>query len=134
MHFPVSSACTPTWPFQSPHGIRKKMVLGSWQSQHTAHQRTGPSSLRPLCGAYTDRKVTTRCPTISFTKVILSETLHLKTFLYPLFRHEHCYTSSAFVVSGLVKLVPVVLVLDCAAVATTVSGLLNTADNHFPAE
>ena len=65
--------------------------------------------------------------------MILSETLHLKNFLYPLFRHKHSYTSSAFVVSGLVEVVPGVLALDCAAVAIMVSGLLNIADIHFPA-
>ena len=70
---------------------------------------------------------------MSFTKMILSETLHIKNFLYPFFRHEHSYTSSAFIISGPVELVPGVLALDCAAVATTVSGLLNAADIHFPA-
>ena len=31
----------PTWPFQSPHQIIF-LMLGSWQSQHAADQRTGP--------------------------------------------------------------------------------------------
>ena len=66
----------PTWPFQSPHGIRNSdagilpVTARSWSKN-----RSLTSSLRPLCGAYTDRKVTTRWPTISFTKMILSETL-----------------------------------------------------------
>ena len=58
--------------------------------------------------------------------------MHLKNFLYPLFLHKHSYTSIAFVVSGPVELVPGFLALDCAAVATMVSGLLNRADIHFP--
>ena len=55
----------PTWPFQSQQGIRNSDpgILAV------------TASLRPLCGAYTDRKLTTRWPTISFTKMILLETL-----------------------------------------------------------
>ena len=119
----------PTWPFQSPHGIRNSdagiltVTACSWSKN-----RSLTSSLRPLCGAYTEGKVTTRWPTISFTKMILSETLCIsKTFSI-----HSSYTSSAFVISGPVELVPGVLTLDCAAVATTVSGLLNAADIHFP--
>ena len=58
------------------------LILGSWQSQHAADQRTGPEPHhRPLGGAYIDRKVTTRWPTISFTKRILLKTLSTsKTF------------------------------------------------------
>ena len=66
----------PTWPFQSPHGIRNSdagilaVTARSWSKNKSL-----TSSLRPLCGAYTDRKVTTRWLTISFTQMILSETL-----------------------------------------------------------
>ena len=61
--------------------------------------------------------------------MILSETLCTsKNCLCPIFHHKHSYT---IVISGPVELVPGVLALDCAAVATTVSGLLNTADIHF---
>ena len=65
-----------TWSFQSPYGIRISdpgvlaVTARSWSKN-----RPLTSSLRPLCGAYTDRKVTTRWPTIGFTKMILSETL-----------------------------------------------------------
>ena len=72
----------PTWPFQSPHGIRNSdagilaVTARSWSKN-----RSLTSSLRPLCGAYTDRKVATRWLTMSFTKIILSETLWTsKTF------------------------------------------------------
>ena len=72
----------PTWLFQSPHGIRNSdagilaVTARSWSKK-----RSLTSSLRPLCGAYTDRKVTTCWPTMSFTKMILSETLWTsKTF------------------------------------------------------
>ena len=60
----------------------------------------------------------------------VEDSVHLKSFLYPLFGHKHSYTSSAFVVYGPVELVPGVLALDCAAVAEY--GLLNTADICFP--
>ena len=111
----------PTWPFQSPHGIRNSdpgilvVTASSWSKN-----RSLTSSLRPLCGAYTDRKVTTCWPTISFTKMIPLDSLHQK----------HSYTCSPFVISRPVELVPGVLALECA-VATTVSGLLDTADIHF---
>ena len=72
----------PTWLFQSPHWIRNSdagilaVTAHSWSKN-----RSLTSSLRPLCGAYTDRKVTTCWPTMSFTKMILSETLWTsKTF------------------------------------------------------
>ena len=55
--------------------------------------------------------------------MILSETLHLKNFIYPLFGHKHSNISSAFVVYGPVELVPGVLALDCVAVATTEYGI-----------
>ena len=71
-----------TWPFQSPHGIRNSdpgilaVTARSW-----SENRSLTSSLRPLYQAYTDRKVTTSWLTISFTKIILSETLcSSKTF------------------------------------------------------
>ena len=38
------------------------------------------------------------------TKIEWSLILHLRNFLYPLFGHEHSYTSSAFVVPGPVNL------------------------------
>ena len=66
----------PLWSFQSPYGIRISdpgilaVTARSWSKN-----RPLTSSLRPLCGAYTDRKVTTRWSTIGFTKMILSETL-----------------------------------------------------------
>ena len=47
------------------------------------------------------------------------DSLNLKNFLYPLICHKHSFTSSAFVVTWAVELVPGVLALDCAAVATT---------------
>ena len=122
----------PTCPFQSPHGIRNSDAgILAATARSWSKNRSLTSSLKPLCGAYTDRKVTTRWPIMSFTKIILS--LNLKNFLYPLFCHKHSYTSSAFVISWPVELVPGVLALDCAAAATTVSGLLNAADIHFPA-
>ena len=65
--------------------------------------------------------------------MILLETPHLKNFLSPLFGHKHSYTNSVFVISMPVELVPGVLALDGAADATTVYGLLNTADIHFSA-
>ena len=72
----------PTWPFQSPHGIRNSdagilaVTARSWSKN-----RSLTSSLRPLCGVYTERKVTTRWPTMIFSKIILSETLWTsKTF------------------------------------------------------
>ena len=123
----------PTWPFQSPHGIRNSDVgILAVTARSWSKNRSLTSSLRQLCGAYTDRKITTRWPTMSFTKIILSETLNLKNFLYPLFCHKLSYTSSAFVISWPVELVSDVLALDCAAAATAVSGLLNAADIHFP--
>ena len=61
----------------------------------------------------------------------VGDSLHLKNFLYPFFHHKHSYTSSAFVISGPAELVPDVLTLDCAAVATMVSGLLNAAESTF---
>ena len=65
-----------TWPFWSSHGIRNSdpgilaVTASSWSKN-----RSLTSSLRPLCKAYTDRKIMTRWPTISFAKMILSETL-----------------------------------------------------------
>ena len=95
MHFPVSSPARPTWPFQSPHGIRNSdpgilaVTARSWSKN-----RSLTSSLRPLCGAYTDRKVTTCWPTISFTNMILSETLctskTLSTLLLQTPLHQLC--------------------------------------------
>ena len=64
--------------------------------------------------------------------MILLETPHLKNFLYPLFSHKHSYTNSVFVISMPGELVPGVFALDCAVDVTTVYGLLNTADIHFP--
>ena len=88
----------PTWPFQSPHGIRNSdagilaVTACSWLKN-----RSLTSSLRPLCGAYTDRKVTTRWPTEFHQDDSVGDSLNLKNFLCPLFRHKHSYTSSAFV-------------------------------------
>ena len=71
-------------------------ILGSWQSQHAADQRTGPQPHhRPLCGAFSDRKVTTCWPTISFTKMILSEALCTTKTFSILFCYKHSYTSCA---------------------------------------
>ena len=76
MHFPVFSACTAyvavpisTWD--------QKFRSGDPCSHSTQLIKEQACNLitRPLYGAYTDRKVTTRWPTISFTKMILSETL-----------------------------------------------------------
>ena len=124
-----------TWPFQSPHGIRNSdagilaVTARSWSKN-----RSLTSSLRPLCGAYTDRKVNHTLADYEFhLNDSVGDSLNLKNFLYPLFCHKHSYTSSAFVVSWPVELVPGVLALDCAAAATTVSGLLNAVDIHFPA-
>ena len=64
----------PTWPFQSPHGIRNSdagilaVTARSWSKN-----RSLTSSLRPLCGAYTDRKVTTHWPTMSLKKPFLKK-------------------------------------------------------------
>ena len=75
-HFSVSSACTAymavpiyTWEQKSDAGILAVTACS------LSKKRSLNSSLRPLCGAYTDRKVTTRWPTISFTKKSLLETL-----------------------------------------------------------
>ena len=72
----------PTWLFQSPHWIRNSdagilaVTARSWSKK-----RSLTSSLTPLCGAYTDRKVITHWLTMSFTKMILPETLWAsKTF------------------------------------------------------
>ena len=79
MHFPVSSACmvymaVPHWIRNSDAGILA-VTARSWSKNRSL------TSLRPFCGAYTDRKVTTHWPTISFTKMILSETPYTsKTF------------------------------------------------------
>ena len=124
----------PTWPFQSPHGIRNSdpgnlaVTAHSWSKNWSLN-----SLLRLLCGAYTDRKVTTHLPT-NHQDDPVRDSLHLKTFFYPFFRHKHSYTSSTFVISRPVELVLGVLALDCAAVATTVSGLLNAANIHSPAK
>ena len=76
-----SMPARPTWPFQSPHGIRNSelaVTAHSWSKY-----RSLTLSLKPLCGAYRDRKVTTRWPTISFTKMILSEVLqYIYIWLY----------------------------------------------------
>ena len=108
-------------------------ILGSWQSQHAADQRIGPY---PHHLDHSVRHTQTERSTISFTKMILSETLCIsKTFSI----HSSAtntptpYTSSNFVISGPVELVPGILALDCAAVAIMVSSLLNTADIHFSA-
>ena len=59
-----------------PHGIENSdpgilaVTARSWSKNGSL-----TSSLRPLCGAYTDRQVTTRWPPISFTQMILSESL-----------------------------------------------------------
>ena len=51
--------------------IRNQPVTArSWSKN-----RSSTSSRRPLCGAYTSRNVTTRWPTISFTQMILLESL-----------------------------------------------------------
>ena len=121
----------PTWPFQSPHGSEIQ-ILRSWQSQYQLikEQVLNPIT-RPLCWAFTYRMVTTWWSTISFTKMILLETPHLKNFLNPLFGHKHSYTNSVLVISRPVELVPGVLALDCVAVNTTEYGL-NSADIYFP--
>ena len=77
MHFSVSSACTAYMAVPIYTYGNRNPMLGSWQSQHAAYQknRSLNSSLRPLCGAYTDRKVTTGWPIISFTMMSLLETL-----------------------------------------------------------
>ena len=124
------------WWHISPHvAYKKQMLQGYFLARDHFHIcekfARGPAEKDE---AYlTHRKVTTPWPTISFTKMILSETLHRKIFLYPLFHHKHSYTSSAFVVSRPVELVPGAHALDCVAVTTTVSDVLNTADIHFPA-
>ena len=66
MHFPLYPVpAWPTWLFQSPHGIRNSdprilvVTACSWSKN-----RSLTSSLRPPCGANTDRKVTTRWPNI----------------------------------------------------------------------
>ena len=105
---------------------------GSHSTQLIKEQVLNPIT-RPLCWAFIHRMVTTWRPTISFTKMILLETLHLIKFLYPHFGHKHSYTNSVLVISRPVELLPGVLALNCAADATMVYGLLNTADIHFPA-
>ena len=63
----------PTWPFQSPHGIRNSDAgILAVPARSCSKNRSLTSSLRPLCGAYTDRKVTTRWPTMSFTKIMIN--------------------------------------------------------------
>ena len=82
-----------------------------------------------LCGAYTYKKgVTTLWPSMSFTKMILSETLWTSKTFSIHSSATNTYTSSAIVISWPVELVPGVLALDCATVAATVSSLLNAAD------
>ena len=101
------------------------MLLLPTPVQQKAH-RNSPE----LCRAYADKKVTTLWSTMSFTKTdSVGDSLNLKNFPYPLFSHKHSDTSSAWPV----ELVLGVLALDCATVATMVSGLLNAADIHFPA-
>ena len=88
----------PRWPFQSPHGIRNSyagilaVTACSWSKN-----RSLTSSLRSLCGECTDRKVTTCWPTISFTKMNLSETLcSSKTFSIhssQILLHQQCLYS-----------------------------------------
>ena len=96
MHFPVSSACMANMAVPiSTYGIRNSdtgilaVTARSWSKN-----RSLTSSLRPLCGAYTDRKVTTRWPTMSFTKIILLDTLwNSKTFstlLPQTLLHQQC--------------------------------------------
>ena len=63
----------PSWLFQSPQGSEIGILAVTARSW--SKNRSLTLSLRPLLGAYTDRKVTTRWPTISFTKMILSQTL-----------------------------------------------------------
>ena len=79
MLFPISSACMTYMaiPISSWHqkfrswdpGIHSTQPIKEYVLNHIT---------RPLCGAFTHRKVSTCWPTVSFTKMILSETLHIK--------------------------------------------------------
>ena len=66
----------PTWPFQSPHGMRNSNpgIPGSHSTQLIKEQVFN-LIIRPLCGAFTHRMVSTCWPIISFPKMILSGTL-----------------------------------------------------------
>ena len=72
------------------------LMLGVWQSQQAADQRTGPwtSSLRPLCGAYTDRKVTTCWLWVSLRwfcrRLSEPQKLSLATLLPQTLQHQLC--------------------------------------------
>ena len=109
----------PTWPFQSPHGSRNSdagilaVTARSWSKN-----RSLTSTLRPLCGAHTYRKVTTHWLTIDDS---FGDSLQFKNFLYSIVCHKHSNTSSAFVISGPVELVSGVPLLDCEAVAKSVA-------------
>ena len=91
MHFPTSSACTTYMAIPISHGIRNSnprilaVTAPSWSKNRDVLNHI----TRPLCGAVTHRIVSTCWPAISFTKKILSETLHLENFPYPLFGHKH---------------------------------------------
>ena len=122
-HFPVSSGCTAYMaiPISTYDQEFKSWDSGSHSTQ-LIKKRVLNLITRPLCGAYRQNS-NHMWPTISFTMMVLSETLHLKNLIYPLFGHKHSNTSSAFVVYGPVELVPGVLALDRAAVATTEYGI-----------
>ena len=66
---------------QCLHGLHSDAGILAVTGRSWSKNRSLTSSLRPLCWAYTDRKVTTRWQTTRFTKMILSETLYTsKTF------------------------------------------------------
>ena len=75
-----------TWEQKSDAGILAVTACS------LSKNRSLNSSLRPLCGAYTDRKVTTRWPTICFTMMSLLETLCTsKTYIHLLNQYLDCW-------------------------------------------
>ena len=76
MHFPISSACTTYMaiPISSRDEKFESWDPGSHSTQLIKEQALNLIT-RPVCVAFTHRMVSTCWPTISFTKMILLETL-----------------------------------------------------------
>ena len=89
-HFPVSSACTAYMaiPISTYDQKFKSWDPGSHSTQ-LIKKRVLNLITRPLCGAYRQNSNHMLAWTISFTMMVLSETLHLKNLIYPLFGHKH---------------------------------------------
>ena len=124
MHFPVSSACTAYMaiPISTEDQKFKSWDPGSQSTQLIKKQALNLIT-RPLCGAYRQNSNHMLANYKLHYDDSVRDSLHLKNLIYPLFGHKHSYTSSAFVIYGPVELVPGVLALDCAAVATTEYGI-----------